>query len=142
MNSAETKRKTCEGLLRRFLSEERIEKTYQRMQDFTISQKILLMCSILNAFSPLGKWAPICANNLCFQSFLGHNFIVWKHNENSDEGICFKKSPIKAVKAFFDMLALQLLIIRKWNKIKKEYITAAPELTSIDFWEKYLKLKK
>lgn len=142
MKSAETKRKICEGLPRRFLSEERIEKTYQKMQDFTISQKILLMCSILNAFSPLGKWAPICANNLCFQSLLGHNFIVWKNAENTTEGICLKKSPIKAVRSFFDMLALQLLIVRKWNKIKKEFIAAASELTSIEFWEHYLKLKE
>jgi len=142
MKSAETKRKTCEGLPRRFLSEERIEKTYQKMQDFTISQKILLMCSILNAFSPLGKWAPICTNNLCFQSLLGHNFIVWKNTENATEGIRLKKSPIKAIKAFVNMLALQILIMRKWNKIKKEYIAVAPELTSIDFWEHYLKLKK
>ncbi|PWJ66364.1 Glycosyltransferase, GT2 family [Fibrobacter sp. UWB15] len=142
MKSAETKRKTCEGLPRRFLSEERIEKTYPKMQDFTISQKILLMCSILNAFSPLGKWAPICTNNLCFQSLLGHNFIVWKNTENATEGIRLKKSPIKAIKAFVNMLALQILIMRKWNKIKKEYIAVAPELTSIDFWEHYLKLKK
>ena len=140
--SAEVKRKTCEGMPMSFLSEDRIEKAYKKMQDFTISQKILLVFSFLNAFFPLGKRAPICTNNLCFQSLLGHNFIVWKNTENATEGICLKKSPIKAVRAFFDMLALQLLIVRKWNKIKKEFIAAAPELTSLEFWEHYLKLKE
>lgn len=139
--SAEVKRKACKGLPTSCRSEDRIEKTYQKMQDFTISQKILLAFSILNAFFPLGKRAPICTNNLCFQSLLGHNFIVWKNTENATEGICLKKSPIKAIKAFVNMLALQILIMRKWDKIKKEYIAVAPELTSIEFWKKYLKLK-
>lgn len=140
--AAEIKRKPCEGLSKKFLSDEIIEKAYQKMLDFTISQKILLVVSILNAFSPFGKKTPICTNSHCFQLFLGRNFIVWKNDENATEGICLKKSPIKAIKAFFDMLALQILVLRKWNKIKKEYITAAPKLTSIEFWEHYLKLKE
>lgn len=132
----------CKNITKDFLPIPKIEEINKKMEYFSFSQKIFFIISILNAFIPFGRCNPVCVNNLCFQSFWKRNYIVWKYSENSDEAICLRKSPTKAVKAFFDMLALQLLIIRKWNKIKKEYITAAPELTSIDFWEKYLKLKK
>ncbi|WP_458449401.1 hypothetical protein [Fibrobacter sp.] len=136
-----TKKCRCDEIEKDFLSEKEIETIYKRMEAFSFSQKILLIVSILNSLIPFGRRAPICINNLCFQSFWKRNLIVWKHNENSDEGICLRKSPIKATKAFIDMFELQLLVLRKWNKIKKEYIAAAPRLTSIEFWEHYLKLK-
>lgn len=135
------KKCSCDEIEKDLKSEKEIESIYKKTESFFFLQKLLLIRAVLNAFTPWGCHTPICINNLCFQSFLKRNFVVWKCNENSDEGICLKKSPIKAVRAFFDMLALQLLIIRKWNKIKKEFIAAASELTSIEFWKKYLKLK-
>lgn len=134
-------KRDCNGIKKDFFSDKEIDAIYKKMEGFSFSQKVLLIISILNAFVPVGSRTPICINNLCFQSFWKRRFIVWKCNENSDEGVCLKKSPIKALRAFFDMLALQLLIIRKWNRVKKEYIAAVSELTSIEFWKKYLKLK-
>ncbi len=132
----------CNGLRMNFLSEKKIKEIYKKMENFSFSQKVLLIFSIINSFIPLGKTSPICINNLCFQSFWGHNHIVWKYSENIEEGVRLKKSLAKAIKALVDMFILQVLIIWKWNSVRKGFRAAVPELTSMEFWEHYLKLKE
>lgn len=137
---SKTDKTLCKNLTKRFLSDEDIESAYKKMEKFSFSQKILLTFSILNSFIPFGKNSPICVNNLCYQNFIGHNFIIWRHNKVTEEGLCLKKSPLKALNCLFDLLALWVLIALKWNKIRKEFSNAAPELSSIEFWNSYLKL--
>jgi len=102
-------------------------------------KKVIRLLLLNGYLLPAGESKIVSLNDPKPKNFFGAKRVLF-YDETTQKGMVLRRSWIKMVSIYMGFLRLTVKYAFRHSRIQKQYRNRVNEITSMEFWERYLKM--